>query len=41
MGHTKPDMTANIYAQSQEKQVTALLDDRWMRLGLSRTGNVQ
>jgi len=35
MGHTKPDMTASIYAQSQEKQVTALLNERWMRLGLS------
>ena len=40
-GHTKPDMTANIYAQSQEKRVTALLDERWMRLGLGATGKVQ
>jgi integrase len=36
MGHSKPDMTANIYAQSQEHHMIALLNERWMRLGLAK-----
>jgi integrase len=41
MGHAKPDMAANIYAQSQESKMSALLDGRWHRLGLGVTRGVQ
>jgi integrase len=41
MGHSKPDMTANIYAQSQQPHVTKLLNDRWTRLSLGATSGVQ
>ena len=41
MGHAKPDMTANIYAQSVEKKVRTLLSDQWTRLGLGGTDGVQ
>lgn len=37
MGHAKLDMTANVYAQSQESKITELLDSRWLRLGLGPT----
>jgi integrase len=41
LGHSKPDISATIYAQSQEKQMAALLNERWLLLGLSSTGKVQ
>ena len=41
MGHGTADMTANTYAQSQEKHMTALLNERWLRLGLGETRKVQ
>lgn len=41
MGHAKLDMTANVYAQPQEAKVAELLDNRWLRLGLSPTKSVQ
>ena len=41
MGHARLDMTANIYAQSQESKVLELLNSRWQRLGLGVTKSVQ
>jgi integrase len=41
MGHSKPDITASVYAQSQLSKMTELLDERWKRLGLGATNGVQ
>jgi len=41
MGHSKVDITANVYAQSQQAKMAELLDDRWTRLGLGATKGVQ
>jgi len=37
LGHAHLDMTANVYAQSQESKISELLNNRWQRLGLGAT----
>ena len=39
MGDAKLDMTATVYAQSQESKVIDLLDHRWLRLGFRGNEN--
>lgn len=41
MGHAKLDMTANVYARSQESKITELLDSRWLRLGFGPMKSAQ
>jgi hypothetical protein len=41
MSHSNADITANVYAQSQQARMAELLDNRWTRLGLGATKGVQ
>ena len=41
MGHSKVDITATVYAQSQQAKMAELLDERWTRMGLGATKGVQ
>lgn len=41
MSHARLDLTANVYAQSQESKIAELLASRWLRQGLRPTKGVQ